>query len=220
MDSLDVFWLAWPWLGLGGAIVMIFLLFATNIMRSDTSVSRWRDPVWLAWILPPLLMVHQFEEYACHIVDGQYELITTMGAMVSQFNVPLAHFPLMNMVFAWIALPIAAYLARRNPIVGLSGYGFVFANALTHIGGLTVLKLTPLENPGFFTGVFLFIGLNIWVAYVCITSSKIKTKGWAVMLVGGILGHITLFLVYAFGAIAGAADILICLLYTSDAADD
>lgn len=209
MSSLDVFWLAWPWMGLGGAIVMIVLLFATNVMRSDINIARWCDPVWLAWVLPPLLMIHQFEEYACHVVDGQYELVNTMSAMVAQFNVPMAHFPMMNMVFAWIALPIAAIVAKRNPVVGLSGYGFILANAFTHIAATFALGLGVLDNPGFFTGTILFIGINIWVAYVCIKTNGIGVKGWVVMIVGGIFGHITLFMVYAFGAVAGAGGILI-----------
>lgn len=184
MSSLDVFWLAWPWMGLGGAIVMIVLLFATNVMRSDINIARWCDPVWLAWVLPPLLMIHQFEEYACHVVDGQYELVNTMSAMVAQFNVPMAHFPMMNMVFAWIALPIAAIVAKRNPVVGLSGYGFILANAFTHIAATFALGLGVLDNPGFFTGTILFIGINIWVAYVCIKTTGIGVKGWVVMIVG------------------------------------
>lgn len=215
MNSLDIFWFAWPWMGLGAAIVMIFLLFGTNLMRTNLELSRWRDPAWLAWILPPLLMVHQFEEYACHVVDGQYALMSTMGSMVAQFNVPLAHFPLMNMVFAWVALPIAAVIARRNPVVGLSGYGFVLANAMTHIAASAVMGLSPLDNPGFFTGVFAFIGLNIWVAYVCVKTSSIRVRGWIVMLVGGILGHVTLFLTYAIGAVLGALGILIGDVVTS-----
>lgn len=210
-----VFWLAWPWMGIGGAAVMAVLLFATDFLRSDPHVSRWRDPAWLAWVLPPLLMVHQFEEYACHVVDGQYALISTMGAMVEQFNVPLAHFPLMNMVFAWVALPLAAIVAKRNPVVGLSGYGFVLANAFTHIGASVAMGISPLDNPGFFTGVFAFVGLNIWVAYICIGTSGIGLKGWTIMLLGGILGHVTLFLVYALGAVAGPAGILVGDVVTS-----
>ena len=30
MNSIDVFWYAWPWFGLGAAVVMLVVLFATE----------------------------------------------------------------------------------------------------------------------------------------------------------------------------------------------
>jgi hypothetical protein len=39
----------WPWIGLAMSAVLLVLLLATNIFRSDRSKSRWFDPVWLAW---------------------------------------------------------------------------------------------------------------------------------------------------------------------------
>ena len=69
-------WLGWPWMGLGGAVVMIILLFCTNVLRSRPEVSRWRDPLWLAWLAVPMYLLHQFEEYSLHIVDGQYSIVS------------------------------------------------------------------------------------------------------------------------------------------------
>ena len=48
----------------GGAIVMVALLLLTDTFRGNTTVSRWRDPVWLGWLAVPLYLVHQFEEYS------------------------------------------------------------------------------------------------------------------------------------------------------------
>lgn len=208
-EALNVFWIAWPWFGLGGAVVVCVLLFATDVLRGDTGVPRWRDPAWLAWVLPPLLALHQFEEYACHVSGGQFSFVSQVMSTMTVIDIPLAHFPLMNMVFTWLALPTAALVARRNPVVGLSGYGFVLFNGLTHVMGCLVLGMGPLDNPGFFTGLFLFIPLNVWVAYVCSKGEFMSRKGRIITPVAGILGHLTLFLAYAAGMIGGPAAILV-----------
>ena len=43
------FYTVWPFIGVGGAIVMVAILLLTDTFRGNTTVSRWRDPVWLAW---------------------------------------------------------------------------------------------------------------------------------------------------------------------------
>ena len=35
----------WPWIGLAAAIVLIVVLFFTNVFRDRRDLSRWRDPV-------------------------------------------------------------------------------------------------------------------------------------------------------------------------------
>ena len=49
------FYTVWPFIGLGGAIVMVPILLMTDTFRGNTTVSRWRDPVWLGWFAVPLL---------------------------------------------------------------------------------------------------------------------------------------------------------------------
>ena len=34
----------WPWMGLGAAVVILILLFGTNLLRSTKTGSRWKDP--------------------------------------------------------------------------------------------------------------------------------------------------------------------------------
>jgi hypothetical protein len=60
--------LHWCWIGLAMSAVLLVLLFATNIFRTDRSRSRWLDPVWLAWLAPATYIIHQFEEYG---IDAQ-----------------------------------------------------------------------------------------------------------------------------------------------------
>ena len=74
MTTFDLLNVAWPWVGLGMAIVLLFVLFKTDVLRSNEG-SRWRDLVWLAWLAVPVYMIHQFEEYALHISDWNYAMV-------------------------------------------------------------------------------------------------------------------------------------------------
>ena len=53
----------WCWIGLLAAIVLLIALFCTNVFRNCRDVSRWRDPVWLAWLITVAYVLHNFEEY-------------------------------------------------------------------------------------------------------------------------------------------------------------
>ena len=128
MSMADVFWYAWPWVGLGMGIVMLVLLFATDLMR-ESDAPRWRDPYWLAWAAMPAYLVHQFEEYALNIVDGHYVIVEQVfvnaGSVMDLSALPMFHFPLVNIALVWAGVPLAAWLGARlkNPVVALSPYG-------------------------------------------------------------------------------------------------
>lgn len=40
----------WPWIGFGGAIAILVLLFCTNFLKSNQNAVKWKDPEWLAWL--------------------------------------------------------------------------------------------------------------------------------------------------------------------------
>ena len=179
MSTFDVLWLAWPWIGFGGAIVIFILLF-TDVLRSDKRKKRIFDPEWLSWFMVFAYLIHVLEEYGLHISNGQFELITSFKAMGidERFGeIPLAFFPCVNILLTWIALPIAAKICKKNPTIGLSGMGFLFFNGLTHLAGTFAMKLNILENPGFITGVLVFIPLFIWICFVH-KKQKILLNKW------------------------------------------
>jgi hypothetical protein len=64
----SIWHLGWPWLCLGGGLVLATVMLYTDTMRSDLATSRWWDPVWLAWLAVPMLMVHMFEEYGIDVL--------------------------------------------------------------------------------------------------------------------------------------------------------
>jgi hypothetical protein len=50
-----------------------------------------------------------------------------------QCPIPVAHYPVVNLGIAWVAAPLAAIIARRNLIIGLSWYGLLMCNGTLHV---------------------------------------------------------------------------------------
>ena len=67
------FYLVWPYMGLGAALLLALLL-STDALRSDLTVSRWRDLVWLAWLGTLAYLIHQFEEHGIDAEGATYTL--------------------------------------------------------------------------------------------------------------------------------------------------
>ena len=44
----------WCYIGLAVAVVLLMVAFGTNAFRQRLDVSRWRDPVWLSWLMVPV----------------------------------------------------------------------------------------------------------------------------------------------------------------------
>ena len=119
------FYAVWPFIGLGGAIVMIAILLTTDTFRGSTMVSRWRDPVWLAWLAVPLYWIHQFEEYSLPVIGLDYSIQEMICKNLGfppypDCPIPLAFYPVVNIALMWFGAPLAAYRCRRNVLIGLS----------------------------------------------------------------------------------------------------
>jgi len=119
------FYTVWPFIGVGGAIVMVAILLMTDTFRGNTAVSRWRDPAWLAWLAVPLYWVHQFEEYSLPVIGIDYSIQEMICQKIGfppypDCPIPLAFYPVVNIALMWFGAPLAAYLYRRNVLIGLS----------------------------------------------------------------------------------------------------
>ena len=208
MGFWEVAYLAWPWAGLGAAVVVLVLLFATGWLRSDTSCSRWKDPTWLSWLPVPVYMLHVFEEYGMHVTDGQFDLVTSfreMGVDAMFGGIPLVVFPEVNILLIYVTFPIAALLARKRPVIGLMPYGFMLVNGLTHIAGTVRFGGGLLSTPGNVTGLFLFIPLFVWFCVACRRYGVLSGKGMAAAIVAGVVQHIGIFSCYFVNLLAGNA---------------
>ncbi len=202
--TMNMFDIGWPWMGLGAAVVILILMFGTNTLRSGTTNSRWWDPTWLAWLAVPLYLLHQFEEYPLHYnaATGTYTIVESVNkAQGTSF--PMAHYPLVNIALVWVAAPIAALLCRRNPVVGLTYYGFILANGLLHVVSAVLAGGEWISSPGVVTGGLFFIPCTVWVSYVCLQSKLMTGKALAVSLAGGFVGHVGLAGAYALFKVAG-----------------
>ncbi|MEE8722982.1 MAG: HXXEE domain-containing protein [Eggerthellaceae bacterium] len=210
MDFAQECWYGWPWVGLGMAIVALILLFGTNLLRG-VDAPRWRDPYWLAWVAFPAYLVHQFEEYALHITDGQFDIISQVfanaGGVMDLSNLPMLHFPLVNITLVWVGVPLAAWLGRKlsNPVVALAPYGFVLVNGVVHCMGTLSGAMPVAANPGFFTGTFVFLPLCALVIAVCVRGSFMRGGGLALALGSGAIAHGLLGAAYALSAVGPAA---------------
>jgi hypothetical protein len=134
------FYTVWPFIGIGGAIVMIAILLMTDTFRGSPTVSRWRDPEWLAWLAVPLYWIHQFEEYSLPTIGLDYSIQEMICEKIGfppypECPIPLAFYPVVNIALMWFGAPLAAYLFRRNVLIGLSFWGLLFANGLVHSAG-------------------------------------------------------------------------------------
>ena len=208
----DILWAAWPWIGFGGGIALFILLFFSDCNRNDLTKSRWKDPVWLSWAMADAYLFHVAEEYGIHFHNGQYDLIETfMERGISDIfgGIPLAFFPYVNIMATWVAFPVAAVIAKKHPVIGLSTSGFVLVNGLTHIGSMRMMGLSA--NYGIVTGILMFIPLFIWFVIVCKREMILPSKGPGIAIAGGVIGHIGLFSLYIANKFIGTTFVYFCV---------
>src|ERR1700742_5361826 len=102
----------WPWIGLGAG-GLLFVLLTTNALRSDRSISRWRDIAWLTWAAVCAYLLHQFEE---HGLDARNQAYAFRGFLCAELGfgdvascpVPTAFITAVNVAAVWVAGPLSA----------------------------------------------------------------------------------------------------------------
>ena len=72
---------------------MVAILLITDTFRGNTTVSRWRDPAWLAWLAVPLYWVHQFEEYSLPVLGFNYSIQEMICKNLGLRRIRTARFP-------------------------------------------------------------------------------------------------------------------------------
>jgi hypothetical protein len=180
----------WPWIGLGAA-GLLFVLLTTNALRSDRSVTRWRDLVWLTWAAVFAYLVHQFEE---HGIDAQDRLYAFRGFLCGAIGfadpqtcpVPISFITTVNLTAVWIAGPLSALLASRWPVIGLSFFAIPAANLFAH--GVPALAMQS-YNPGLVTAVVLFLPLSLLAFAAAITHYHLGLRAVLATLFAGAVMH-------------------------------
>jgi hypothetical protein len=153
----------WQWIGLGAG-GLLGLLLCTDALRSDLSVSRWRDIVWLTWLATCAYLVHQFEEPGIDALGAAYAFRSSLCDVLGYPNpdtcpVPTAFVTSVNVCAVWFAGPVSALLGRRWPAIALSFFAVTAVNFLAHLApavakaaysgpiGLDLLVFTQIVNP-------------------------------------------------------------------------
>jgi hypothetical protein len=201
--------LAFPWIGLGGALALLVLLFGSRLLRSDPARSRWRDLVWLSWMAVVAYLLHNVEEYGVDLLGRRHAFPAALCASLGLAPYPgcpihPSFFLAVNIPLFWLAGPLAALLSPRHPLVGLSLYSVVVINALIHVLNAVV---TGSYNPGLLTALAVFLPLSAWVGYACFGRGGLSYKAMALLIVWGIVLHAILavpMLLFARGSISNA----------------
>lgn len=167
---------SWSSVGLGAAVVLLALLFCTDVLRGRGEGSRWRDPIWLGWASVVAYLLHNFEEYGVDLFGRVFQFPATACGVfgfpqVSGCPFTPGFFVAVNIPFVWIVLVAAALLGRRNRAVGLTGAGLMLTNALSHLVGLA----TPMGySPGTLAAAIIFIPLSVWIFATQLGPSRVS----------------------------------------------
>ncbi len=180
----------WPYMGLGAALLLALLL-ATDLLRSDRSVSRWQDLPWLAWAGTLVYLVHQFEEHGIDAEGGHYAfrgfLCASLGFADSKTClVPYSFITSVNVAAVWLAGPAAALLGRRWPVIALSYFSIPFVNLFAHVGPSLAKGA---YNPGEATAIALFLPLSLWTFHVTLSRYRLGWRAVIATVAAGIVLH-------------------------------
>lgn len=194
MRRASWFDLNFPWIGGGGALVLLVLLFGTDLLQSDSGPSRWHDRVWLAWLAMAAYLIHNIEEYGIDMLGRRRGFVTGINDVLKlppepDSPIPALYFTSVNVPLFWIGAPIAALLSERHPLVGLVLYAVILINALVHI--LPLLAGAGYSS-GTLTAIFIFLPLSIWVGYTCFGDSALSYQAMGFLIVMGVIFHIIL----------------------------
>ena len=187
--------LAFPWIGLVFAGLLLALLFGTDLLRSQPSSSPWRDPVWLSWMAAVAYLLHNGEEYGVDLLGHQHSFPDALCAFMKlpaypDCPIPPAFYLAVNLSLFWIVAPVAAVLSRRHPLVGFAIYSVMFINGLVHI--VFVLVSGQAYNPGLLTAVVVFLPLSLWAGYACFGKDRLSHRAMALIIICGVILHVIL----------------------------
>lgn len=186
--------LAWPWIGLGFAVVLGALL-ATSVLRGDLAVPRWRDLRWLSFLAVVVYMVHNVEEYGVSATGVLHAFPNSLCGLLGQpgypaCGIPPAFYLFVNLPLVWVAGPVAALLSRRAPLAGLTLWGVIGVNAIVHIVPAIV---TREYDPGLVTAIVLFVPLTVMTAVAAFGRRGAYRRRAGLVLIGaGVLMHAVL----------------------------
>jgi Protein of unknown function with HXXEE motif len=181
------FYLVWPHMGLGAALLLALLL-TTDALRSVLTVSRWQDLVWLAWLGMLAYLIHQFEEHGIDALGATYAF---RGEMCRNFGfpdveacpIPFSFVNAVNISVVWVFGPATALLGRRRPELALAFFAVPIINAIPHI---VPAAAQGTYNAGLVTAIVIFVPLSLWVFHVALSRYRLGWRAVIATIVAGI----------------------------------
>lgn len=197
----------WPWIGFGGAIAILVLLFCTNFLKSNQNAAKWKDPEWLAWLCTAAYLIHNLEEYGIDIFGNLYAFPGCFQSIMvgSAAAMPDAFFMAINIPAFWVTFPLIAVCSKRHPWASPVLAAGLFTNAVSH----TIPFLVGVGyTPGAFTAIVLFYPISIWAGVALFGKGKLPYRWMAVCIMVFLVGYAVLLgsaKLYISGMISEAA---------------
>ncbi len=204
----------WPWIGLGGAIALIILLFFTDFLRSDIYKIRWKDPSWIAWLCTAAYLIHNVEEYGIDIHGNLFAFPDCFQTiMVGSGKVmPVAFFMAINIPAFWITFPLVSAYSKKHSWAAPVLAAGLFTNAISHVIPIVVgVGYTP----GTLTAIILFFPISIWTGIALFGKDKMRYRWMITCIVIFLIGYVILLgssKLYIFGIIGTAPLIILQIL--------
>ena len=199
----------WPYMGLGAALLLALLL-ATDILRSDLTRSRWHDLVWLAWLGMLAYLIHQFEE---HGIDAEGTAYAFRGNVCRNFGftdlqacpVPFSYINAVNVSAVWLFGPAAALLGRRRPELALAFFSIPFVNIFFHV---TPAVIQQGYNAGLLSAIAVFLPLSLWVFHVALRSYRMGWRPVVATITAGVVMN-SIFVLSLVAFLAGRLELVV-----------
>jgi hypothetical protein len=184
----------WPWAGIAIAPILLVILFFTDLLRGDRSLPRWKDPVWLAWLVLPVYMIHQFEEHGIDAMGRPYAFRASICGIfgfpdADSCPIPEAFLTAVNLSVVWAATVFSALGGRRRPRLAAAIYGVPIVNGVTHVAPAI---LQQRYNPGVVTALVLFLPLGVWAMRTFLADPSVGRNGAFRAMLAGVVVHVVL----------------------------
>ena len=177
------------WAAFGGVPALVIILYI--LLISDTGLSGIRT---IAALNLAFLMLHQFEEYIFPGGFKEFFNINIAGkSRIIPFPVSDKGIIIVNIVLGWGFY--SAGIIKPIPVFILILLGASLLNGIVHTAVMIRLRK---YNPGFITGMFIFIPFTLYAGKLIIRSGSITPPEWLLIIpltiAGSALIPVTLYL--------------------------
>ena len=188
-EPYSMFFHVWPWIGLGAAIVLLILLFCTDVLRSDRTKSRFLDPVSLAWMGAVIYMLHNVEEYGIDMF-GNKQAFTTFMYQLMGMRISEAAYLCCNLGLVWVVGPLTAVFVKKGYHRMAAGMAiFELINGTMHI--VQAINL-GCYNPGLLNSAVLCYPVGLWTLYALYGKNKFPKMDMLWLFLGALFYHVVL----------------------------